>query len=104
MYNLGAFYEMMTDPVRVAVYEPAIRAVVGPGDHVVDIGAGLGMMTFIALEAGAEHVWAVETNPLIDVARQVAAANGLSDRITFVHGDARQLSLPRPADVLLSSA
>jgi 16S rRNA (adenine1518-N6/adenine1519-N6)-dimethyltransferase len=61
---------------------------VGPGDRVVEIGAGLGSLTLALLETGAE-VTAVEVDPgLVEVLREVAPA------ARVVEGDALALDWP----------
>lgn len=62
-------------------------AEVGPGDHVVEIGAGLGSLTLALVETGAE-VTAVEIDRyVLPVLREVVAPHG----VRVVEGDARQL-------------
>jgi len=63
---------------------------VGPGDRVVEIGAGLGSLTLALLETGAE-VTAVEVDPgLVAVLEEVAAPAGAR----VVAGDALDLDWP----------
>jgi 16S rRNA (adenine1518-N6/adenine1519-N6)-dimethyltransferase len=57
----------------------------GPGDHVVEIGAGLGSHTRALAEAGAE-VLAVEVDPSLIPALEESVA-GL-DRVRVLHADA----------------
>jgi SAM-dependent methyltransferase len=92
----------LADRRRVAAYERAIRRVVRPGDRVIDLGCGTGLLGFLALRSGAAHVTAVERGPIIHVARRVARRNGLEDRVTFVHGDSSEARLSRRADLLVT--
>lgn len=101
MYRLQHYLDMMSDPHRMAPLDAAIRSVVRPGDVVLDLGAGTGVLSFIALDAGAAHVYAVERSPVIEVARRVARANGLADRITFIQADARSVVAPHRVDGLV---
>ena len=60
---------------------------VGPGDHVVEIGAGLGALTLALAETGAA-VTAVEVDRhLVPVLESVVAGRG----VAVVHADARTL-------------
>ncbi len=102
MYSLSDYLWMIADHARVAAYAAAIRAMVAPGDRVLDVGTGFGFFSVIAAAAGAQHVDAAETNPAIHLGPRVAAANGCAERITFHHQDVRQLSLAIPADVLIA--
>jgi 16S rRNA (adenine1518-N6/adenine1519-N6)-dimethyltransferase len=63
----------------------ASDAGVGPGDRVVEIGAGLGSLTRALAEAGAD-VLAVEVDPSLIPALQESTA-GL-DRVRVLHADA----------------
>jgi len=93
---------MLHDSARMDAFRRAIDATVQPGDVVVDIGCGSGVLSFMACEAGAGKVYAIEGGPVIEVARELAAANGFADRIEFLAGWSIELGLPEPADVLIS--
>lgn len=97
-YHLG----MLHDVARVDAFRRAIDATVKPGDVVLDIGCGSGVLSFMACEAGAEKVYAIEGGPVIDVARELAVDNGFDDRIEFLEGWSMELGIPEPADVLIS--
>lgn len=101
MYQLQHYLDMMTDQHRMVPLEAAIRRVVKLGHTVVDLGAGTGVLTFIALNAGAAHVYAIERSSTIEVARRVARANGVDHRITFIHADARAVTPPQRVDGLI---
>jgi len=101
MYQLQHYLDMMTDRHRMVPLEAAIRRVVKLGHAVADLGAGTGVLTFLALKAGAAHVYAIERSPMIEVARRVARANGIDHRITFIHADARTVTLPQKVDGLI---
>ena len=99
------YRDMLADDVRMSAYAAAIERVVKPGDIVIDLGAGLGILSFLAVKAGAARVYAIEKGDAIELARQVAAHNGLDDRIEFVASNSNDVlasQLERPADVLLS--
>jgi hypothetical protein len=96
------YREMMADDIRLDAYRRAIADVVREGDVVVDLGAGLGLLGFLALKAGAARVYAIEKGDALGLARRVAADNGLADRVVFVDAHSLDAELPEPADVLLS--
>jgi SAM-dependent methyltransferase len=84
----------------------AVSAAVRPGDRVLDAGTGSGLLSFVALAAGAGEVVGVDRHH-VDVARTLAAHNGFADRMTVVEADLSQLELPgvdlsRRFDVLLA--
>jgi hypothetical protein len=68
----------------------------------VDIGCGSGVLSFMACEAGAGKVYAIEGGPVIEVARELAVDNGFADRIEFLSGWSLDVGIPEPADVLIS--
>jgi 16S rRNA (adenine1518-N6/adenine1519-N6)-dimethyltransferase len=75
---------------RNTVRRIARLASVGPGDHVVEIGAGLGALTRALVETGAD-VTAVEIDRgLVEVLRAEVAPLG----VRIVEGDARALDWP----------
>lgn len=100
-YSTSDFVRMVNDEPRADAYAAALRAVVQPGDRVVDLGCGFGFLSVVACRAGASHVDAVDVHPVIAFGARVAAANGCDDRITFHHVDARRLQLEPKADVLV---
>lgn len=94
---------MLRDQARTDAFRRALEAVVRPGDVVVDVGTGSGALAVFAAKAGAARVHAVERTGLAAVAREVAAASGVADRVVVHEGDARDLPPPGlRADVLVS--
>jgi SAM-dependent methyltransferase len=60
---------------------------VTPKDFVIDLGSGDGRNVIAAARRGARAL-GVEYNPdLVELSRRNAAAAGVADRATFVHGD-----------------
>src|SRR5579872_6791366 len=102
MYRLSGHANMIRDRVRMAAYEEALRRSVRPGCVVLDLGAGTGMLSLLACRFGARHVHAVEPAEIIHVAREVAAANGLTERIHFHQEFSTNVVLAEPADVMVA--
>lgn len=92
---------MLFDTDRVTAFQKAIEAAVRPGDRVIDVGAGSGILSLMAARAGAAHVDALEATAIVDQARAVADANGYGDRIAFVPGDAAAFKAEAPADLVV---
>ena len=101
-YALDGYLRMMQDTVRVEAYTRAIAATVRRGDVVLDLGAGVGLLTLLALKAGARHVFAVDPNPWLAATAEVACANGFSGAVTSLALDAAQVQLPQHVDVLIA--
>jgi len=95
------YRDMLEDRVRMDAYERAIATTVRPGDRVLDLGAGLGILGFLALRAGASRVYAIEQSDSIELARRVAQHNGLADRVEFLAANSLDCTLD-PVDVLVS--
>jgi protein arginine N-methyltransferase 1 len=93
---------MLQDTARMDSFRRAINASVQPGDVVLDIGCGTGVLSFMACESGARKVYAIEGGPVIEVARELAIDNGFADRIEFLGGWSLEVGIPEPADVLIS--
>src|SRR4030095_15065164 len=93
---------LLGDRVRTEAFEKAIAATVKPGQVVVDLGCGTGILSYFACRAGARRVYSIERGEGIEIARALAAANGFSERVTFVEGSSREIVLPERGDVLVS--
>ena len=102
MWDVDWHREMLADGQRVRAFGKAVQQAVEPGDLVLDIGTGTGFLALLAAKAGAAHVYAVERGEIIGVAREIAAANGLADRITFLHADALEVRLDERVDVIVA--
>ncbi len=99
-------FTMLNDDARNQAYDRAIRAAVRPGDHVLEIGTGSGILAMMAARAGAARVTTCEANPaLAAVAAEIVARNGYADRVSIVPRKSTELEvgrdLPRPADLLV---
>lgn len=93
-------YQCLIDRARTLAFREAIRSTVRPGDTVLDAGAGSGILSFFAAEAGAARVYAVEVDEfLARILAMSADANGLGGVVEVIHGDVRRVTLPSPVDV-----
>lgn len=89
----------LSDSCRLESFAAAIRAVVKPGDVVVDLACGSGILGLLALKAGAARVYCVDDGAILDVARETFRRNGLEDRVVLVRARAQQAMLPEKVDV-----
>jgi protein arginine N-methyltransferase 1 len=102
MYSIRAYAGMIYDTRRLEAYQRALQLIVNPDSVVVDIGTGLGIFAFLACRAGARKVYAIEPSAVIAVARELAATNGYLQRIEFIEDISTRVTLPGPADVIVS--
>jgi amino acid adenylation domain-containing protein len=103
LYDELTYYAMTHDEARNRAYRQAISALV-KGRTVVDIGTGAdALWARWCVAEGARHVYAIE---MLDhahaQARRLIAKLGLADRITLLHGDSRDITLPERVDVSVS--
>jgi SAM-dependent methyltransferase len=93
---------MLRDAIRNEAYRQALVQVVKPGHVVLDMGAGTGILSIFAAQAGARKVYAVERTDITAVAKRIVATNGLEDRIDVVKADLEDVDLPEKVDVIIS--
>jgi protein arginine N-methyltransferase 1 len=91
---------MLADTMRVEAYYDALAEHIRPGDVVVDLGTGSGVLAMFASKLGAARVHAIEHGPIIEAARAVAKANGI-DNIVFHRMHSSNFELPERADVIV---
>ncbi len=93
---------MICDRVRTEAFRRAIDSVVRPGDIVLDVGAGSGILSVFAARAGAARVYAVERTTVAVLAQELAAANDVAEIVHVIHGDVADVELPERVDVIVS--
>ncbi len=93
---------MIGDRTRMEAYNRAMKQSVTPDSVVLDIGTGTGIFALLACQLGAKKVYAIETNPAIEVGKQAAVANGYRDKIEFIQDLSTNVKLPELADVIIS--
>ncbi len=93
---------MLEDRIRIDAFYEALRGAIRPGAVVMDIGTGPGVMAILACELGASRVYAIESSEVIQVAREIAAANRCADKIEFFEDLSTNVSIPVKADVIVS--
>jgi len=96
------YYQMLSDKIRMDAFREAIFKTVKSGDIVVDMGAGTGLLSIWALQAGAKKVYAIEKTNAIHLAREIAKANDFEDKIEFFNENSINVVLPELANVLIS--
>lgn len=93
---------MLTDQRRIDAYRWAIEATVRPGDVVVDLGAGSGILSLLAARAGARKVYAIERGTVARLAKAIVAGSPFADRIEVIESPVETAVLPERADLAVT--
>ena len=94
--HFGIHEEMLKDRVRTEAYMNAIynNKHLFRDKVVLDVGCGTGILSMFAAKAGARRVIGIDCAAIIHQAREIVAANGLSDVVTLVQGRVEDVVLP----------
>lgn len=96
---------MVLDPLRTPLIKQAIEKTVKAGDVVLDLGSGLGILSFFSVKAGAKTVYAIDPDRDAMRAARHFAKTALSPdeaaRIHFLDGLSYDVALPEKVDVIL---
>jgi 16S rRNA G966 N2-methylase RsmD len=101
-YSVSMHVAMLNDTERTERYMRAIEAVVAPGDTVIDLGAGTGVLSLAAARAGAAMVYAVEASDDVRMIHELCAEHVAAGTVEIIQGWSTSTSLPDKADVLVS--
>ncbi len=99
-----AFHDLMlNDRLRMKKYRQAILEAVKPGDLVLDLGTGTGILSQWALEAGAARVFGIDLSaPILERAVERIRDAGFAERFEPINKLSYEVELPQRVDVLLS--
>ncbi len=103
----GWHFSMLGDLGRNKAYDDAIQRNVKPGDLVLDIGTGSGLLSMMSAKAGADKVYTCETiQAIANVAKQVIKDNNYSEKIEVFNLKSSGLKvgkeIPKKADIIVS--
>ncbi len=90
------------DSVKIDRYRRALATLVTPDSVVLDLGCGTGLLGLLAVRLGARHVYAVDNGSILELARQIAEANGAGDRITHIKAMSTSVELPELVDIVVA--
>jgi len=110
--NAG-FGDMLHDWERNQKYFAALKKTIGEMRaagrevHVLDIGTGTGILSMMALAAGADSVTACEAFlPMANCAEKILAANGAGDKVRLIRKRSTEIQvgddMPRKANLLVA--
>jgi len=95
---------MMQDYIRTSTYQSAIlqNANEFKGKIVLDVGAGTGILSYFALQAGAKKVYAVEASNMAQYAKELTKGNKSCDSLEIIAGKIEEVELPEEVDIIIS--
>lgn len=91
---------MLADRPRMDFYAALIRHHVRPGDRVIDLGTGTGILAALAARQGAACVHAIDHSEILNHARALAQRNQVTG-VEFHAVHSRQFHVPEKVDVIL---
>ncbi|HEX4799368.1 MAG TPA: 50S ribosomal protein L11 methyltransferase [Candidatus Paceibacterota bacterium] len=99
--NEGTF-ACLHDKKRTLAFRKAIRNTIKKDDIVVELGAGSGILSMFAADAGAKRVYAVELDQgnIISL-KQTIKENGYEKIIEIINADATTINFPEKPDVVI---
>lgn len=93
-------YNLLSDEQRLSAIKEAIDEHVSEEDVVADLGAGAGVLSYLAAEK-ANQVYAVEMEREVYEKGQELLGNEGIENVEYIHGDARDVELPEKVDVVM---
>ncbi|XP_019863119.1 PREDICTED: histone-arginine methyltransferase CARMER-like, partial [Amphimedon queenslandica] len=69
---------------------------------VVDVGAGSGILSVFAVQAGARKVYAIEASSMAVHCQKLIKSNKLASKIIVIAGKVEEIDLPETVDVVVS--
>ena len=94
--------ELLADNVRLRAFEAALRQLIRPDHAVLDLASGTGILGLLACKAGARRVYSVDDGSIVQLGRELAAANGMADRLITVKGLSTRVELPERVDLVVA--
>uniref|UniRef100_A0A8C7SHJ3 Protein arginine N-methyltransferase n=1 Tax=Oncorhynchus mykiss TaxID=8022 RepID=A0A8C7SHJ3_ONCMY len=102
----SCYADMLHDHDRNEKYYQGIRAAVsrvkarGEKVIVLDIGTGTGLLSMMAVTAGADYCYAVEVfKPMADAAFRIVKKNGFSDKIKIINKHSTEVTVGIDGDM-----
>ena len=94
---------MLADATRTEAFARALKRVIVPGKTTVaDIGAGTGILSFLAIKLGAKKCYLYEQGPVLALAKKLAAENRMQKQCVFIPGSSLHVRSPVKCDVVIS--
>jgi len=101
--GLEGIFCCLIDEQRTAAFQRAIKNTVRKGDVVADCGAGTGILSLFAADAGAKIVYAIESDSrVLKNLQKTFELNGYKKKIILIEGDVRSVRLPEKVDMIIA--
>jgi len=103
--HFGIHEEMLKDKVRTSSYKRSIldNKALFRDKVVLDVGCGTAILSLFAAQAGAKHVYAVDSSDIIVQAKQIVKDNNFETQITCIQGKMEDITLPcEKVDIIIS--
>lgn len=101
LYDYVGYCQMIHDEKRLKAFTEALKRVITPETMVLEIGAGTGVFTYLACKYGAKKIFALEPNPIIQIAKEAIIANGFESKVDFIEDISTNFVLDKKVDLLL---
>jgi type I protein arginine methyltransferase len=98
--HFGEQERMLADRPRMNFYKAAIERHIKPGDRVVDLGTGTGILAALAVRSGAGKVYAIDHSKILKYARRLARHNRI-ENVEFIEAHSKEFKLDEPVDMIL---
>ena len=91
---------MLADHRRMDFYHEAIQRHIKPGNRVIDLGTGTGILAAFSSRQGASQVYAIDHSSIIEHAQRLGAENGI-ENVDFENVHSSEFYLEDKVDVIL---
>jgi type I protein arginine methyltransferase len=98
--HFGEQERMLADKPRMDFYHAAIVRHIQPGDRVIDLGTGTGILAAFAARRGAAKVYAIDHSDILKHAKTLAAHNHV-ENAEFIATHSRDFTVDEPVDVIV---
>lgn len=95
---------MLQDYVRTYTYQRAVLSNLDDFKNkvILDVGAGSGILSFFAAQAGARRVYAVEASSMAQSCETLVKSNNMDHIIKVLAGKIEDIELPEKVDLIIS--
>lgn len=98
---LREHWAYVSDFRRTRTYREALQGVICPGDSVLDLGCGVGVLGLLGLEAGAGRMVGIESTGAAELARETYRRAGSNAETQVLRGASHQLRIDERFDVIV---